>query len=97
VINDERGEETDPEQRIIEELIDEHVRFDCDLVRIDDQTWAIHGSIAVDGEVILAEFTTQDDAQSALEQLSNAENGAATPLTGEGPDCVFPRLDQRRA
>ena len=78
-MNDERGEETDREQRIIEELIDEHVRFDYELVRIDDQTWAIQGTIAVDGEVILAEFTTQDEARSALEQLSQAENGTATP------------------
>lgn len=78
-MNDERGEQTDREQRIIEELIDEHVRFDYELVRIDDQTWAIQGTIAVDGEVILAEFTTQDDARSALEQLSQAENGSATP------------------
>jgi hypothetical protein len=78
-MNDERGEQTDREQRIIEELIDEHVRFDYYLVPIDDQTWAIQGTIAVEGEVILAEFTTQDDAQSALEQLSQAENGTATP------------------
>jgi hypothetical protein len=82
-MNDERGEQTDPAQRIIQELIDEHVRFDYDLVRIDDQTWAIHGSIAVDGEVILAEFTTQDDARSALEQLSQAENVTAT---SDSPD-----------
>jgi hypothetical protein len=78
-MNDERGEQTDREQRIIEELIDEHVRFDYDLVPIDDQTWAIKGTIAVEGEVILAEFTTQDDARSALEQLARAENGTATP------------------
>ena len=87
-MNDERGEQTDPAQRVIRELIDEHVRFDYDLVRIDDQTWAIHGFIAVDGEVILAEFTTQDDARSALEQLSRAENRSATPdrPAGERPD-----------
>jgi hypothetical protein len=72
-MNDERGDQTDPAQRVIHELIDEHVRFDYDVVQIDDQTWAIHGFIAVDGEVILAEFTTQDDARSALEQLSQAE------------------------
>ena len=78
-MNDERGEQTDRGQRIIEELIDEHVRFHYDLLPIDDQTWAIHGSIVVDGEVILAEFATQDDARSALAQLSRAENGTPTP------------------
>ena len=78
-MNDERREQTDREQRIIEELIDEHVRFDYDLVPIDDQTWAIQGIIAVEGEVILAEFATQEDARATLEQLSQAENGTATP------------------
>ena len=77
-MNDIRADLVAREQRMIEELIDEHVRFDYDIVPIDDQTWAIHGSIAVDGQVILAEFITQDDARSALEQLSQAENGTAT-------------------
>jgi hypothetical protein len=79
VTNVERGEHTDRGQRIIEALIDEHVRFHYDVIPIDHQTWAIHGSIVVDGEVILAEFATQDDARSALEQLARAENGTATP------------------
>ena len=62
-----------PEFRIIEELIDEHVRVDCNLIQIDDQTWAIHGSIAVDGQVIMAEFTNQSDAELALERIVAAE------------------------
>jgi hypothetical protein len=74
----ERGEQAERGQRIIEGLIDEHVRFHYDLIRLDDQTWAIHGSIVVDGEVILAEFSTQDAARHALEQLARAESGAAT-------------------
>jgi hypothetical protein len=78
VTTDERGEEADRGQRIIEALIDEHVRFHYDVIPIDHQTWAIHGSIVVDGEVILAEFATQDDALYALEHLSRAENGTAT-------------------
>jgi hypothetical protein len=78
-MNDERAEQAEPGQRIIEELIAEHVRFHDDLLPIDDQTWAIHGYIAVDGAVILAEFTTQNDARSALAQLSLAEN--RTPMS----------------
>jgi hypothetical protein len=78
-VHDERAEQAAREQRIIETLIDEHVRFHYDIVPIDNETWAIHGSIAVDGEVILAEFTTHDHARFALEQLSQAENGTATP------------------
>jgi hypothetical protein len=79
VTNDAHGEQADRGQRIVEALIDEHVRFHYDVIPIDHQTWAIHGSIVVDGEVILAEFATQDDARSALEHLSRAENGTATP------------------
>jgi hypothetical protein len=77
-MSDERREQGDRGQRVIEELIHAHVRFDYDLIAIDDQTWAIHGIIAVDGQVILAKFTTQDDAWSALEQLSQAEIETAT-------------------
>jgi len=73
-MNDERRDRG----RVIEELIDAHVRFDYDLIAIDDQTWAIHGIIAVDGQVILAEFTTQEDARSALDQLVRAENATIT-------------------
>ena len=77
-MNDERREQGDRGQRVIEELIDAHVRFDYDIIAIDDQTWAIHGTIAVDGEVILAQFTTQGEAWSALEQLSQAGSETAT-------------------
>jgi hypothetical protein len=76
-MDDERGEQSDRGQRIIQGLIDEHVRFHYDMIPIDHQTWAIHGSIVVDGEVILAEFATQDDARYALEQLTRAEGGTA--------------------
>lgn len=72
-MNDERPQRTKSELEIIEVLIDERVRFDCNLIQIDAQTWAIHGSIAVDGEVILAEFSNKDDAETALERLSAAE------------------------
>lgn len=66
-------------QQIVQALIDEHVHVSCDLVAIDEQTWAIHGPIAVDGEVIVAEFDNQADAVSALEQLSAAEDASDPP------------------
>ena len=62
------------EERIVRTLVEEHVTVSCDLVPIDDHTWAIHGSIAVDGEVILAEFDDHDDAELAVEEIA-----AATP------------------
>jgi hypothetical protein len=77
-MTDEPRAQMDRGQRVIDELIAERVRFHYDLVPIDAQTWAIHGSIVVDGEVILAEFASRDDAWTALEQLSRAENRTAT-------------------
>ena len=62
------------EQGVIQVLVDEHVHVSCQLVPIDDHTWAIRGSIAVDGEVILAEFDNPEDAERALEQLAASED-----------------------
>ena len=62
------------EQGVIQVLVDEHVHVSCQLVPIDDHTWAISGSIAVDGEVILAEFDNPEDAERALEQLAASED-----------------------
>lgn len=73
MINEERGEQANAELVIIETLIDEHVRVDCNLIQIDRETWAIHGTIAVDGEVIVAEFTDQAEAQFALERIAAAQ------------------------
>jgi hypothetical protein len=65
------------EQRVVQELVDEHVHVSCQLVPIDERTWAIRGSIAVDGEVILAEFDNPEDAELALEQLAASEEGSS--------------------
>ena len=43
--------------------------IECDIVQIGVSTWAIHGVIPVDGEVLLAEFDTYEDAKSILEQV----------------------------
>ena len=75
----QRARHAGSELGIVEELIDEHFRVDCTLIQIDAETWAIHGTIAVDGNVILAEFSNQQDAQTAIEQLSAAEHRAADP------------------
>lgn len=68
-MNHELGEQSIAQRRIIEDLIYEHARVARDIVQIDAQTWAIHGFIAVDGEVIMAEFNSRNDAEAAIEQL----------------------------
>ena len=60
------------DERVVRTLIEEHVQVSCQLVPIDEHTWAIHGSIAVDGEVIVAEFDDRDAAALAAEEIATA-------------------------
>ena len=75
-MNGELGEGPDRQLLFLEELVEEHASVAGDVVEIDTHTWAIHGSIAVDGDVIMAEFDTQDEAQAILNELA-AEHGTA--------------------
>ena len=54
-------------------IVDEHIVVDCNLIAIDEHTWAIHGSIAVGGDVLVAEFSSPDEAQAALERIAAAQ------------------------
>jgi hypothetical protein len=87
-----RRELSDADRRVVQELVDEHIQVSCDLVFIDENTWAIHASIAVDGEVLVAEFDNRADAQSALEQIAAAEQemdtrtGSSEPLGRKAVD-----------
>ena len=60
----ERGE-----QELVEEIVAEHARAADDLVEVDAHTWAIHGFIGVDGDVLLAEFDTRAAAEQVLGDL----------------------------
>jgi len=59
----------DPRLHLLEQLVDERVRIAGDILEVSRGVWAIHGSIPVDGEVILAEFSMVDDARTVLHQL----------------------------
>jgi hypothetical protein len=65
-----RHELTPAAHRIIQELADEHLRAWCTVAPIDERTWAIVGTLAYEGEVILAEFETREVAVLALEELA---------------------------
>jgi hypothetical protein len=69
--------ESDPQLVFLEELVEEHATIDGDVLEIDAHTWAIHGSIAVDGDVIMAEYDTEEHARIALDELSTAQERAA--------------------
>ena len=63
---------------ILQELLDERREAWCNVALIDQRTWAIRGSIAYEGEVILAEFDTREVAELALEWLVTAEGSTYT-------------------
>jgi hypothetical protein len=74
----ELGEQSNDHQQIVEYLIQVHARVARDVVQIAPTTWAIHGPIAVDGEVIMAAFNSRDAADFAIDQLWSAEHGPAS-------------------
>ena len=59
----------DPSLRLLQQFLDARAYVAGDVLEVSLGVWAIHGSIPVDGEVILAEFTLPDEARSVLERL----------------------------
>ena len=55
--------------QFLDELVREGPAIAGDVAKISDDIWAIHGVIPVDGDVILAEFGSYDEARSVLDQL----------------------------
>jgi hypothetical protein len=74
-MNNGLGEQSSAHRRVIEDLIQVQARVARDVIQITPSTWAIHGPIAVDGEVIMAEFSSRDAAYVAIDQLWSAEQG----------------------
>jgi len=77
-MNNEVGE-SNAYQQIVEGLIQVHARVARDVVQIAASTWAIHGPIAVDGEVIMAAFNSRDAADAAIDELWSAEKRTTAP------------------
>ena len=70
-----------PERQLefLRELLKENASIGGDVLEIAKNTWAIHGVIPVDGEVLMAEFETYDEAILVLHQL-RSEMGAYSDL-----------------
>jgi hypothetical protein len=68
------GEMPDSRLRFLRELVDDNATIAGDVAEITDHVWAIHGVIPVDGDVILAEYETYDQARVDLDTLSD-DNG----------------------
>jgi hypothetical protein len=69
----EQPDHRDPRLLFLEELVEQHARVAGDIYAIDSRTFAIHGTILVDGEVIMAEFDRIEAARAALEQLRRGD------------------------
>ena len=55
-----------PSTEIVLELEAMNVEIDHDVMRIGPRTWAIHGRVAYDGQVIAATFASEHEAWVAL-------------------------------
>ena len=58
-----------------------------DVVEIGKDTWAIHGVIPVDGEVLMAEFDTYGEASHVLDQLRGG-TGSTRDLFPQPPAAI---------
>jgi hypothetical protein len=67
------GEQPDGQLLFLEELVHEGASVSGDVLEIDSETFAIYGSIAVDGDVIMAEYGTESLARKVLDELHHFE------------------------
>ena len=74
-----RHELTPGAHRLLRELADEHLKAWCVVAPLDERTWAIVGTLAYEGEVILAEFDSRDVAELALEELAALDPDITVP------------------
>lgn len=80
MMTDGPGDQDDDRTRFLQQLVQEdRATIAADVVEVDPHTWAIHGIIPVGGDVIMAEFETQDEAKKVLGELSAPEYGPPAP------------------
>ena len=64
-------DDRDPDRQLqfLLELLDDNASIDGDVLEISNDTWAIHGQIAVEGEILMAEFGTYEQAKNVLDRV----------------------------
>ncbi len=78
-MTDAQGEQDDERILFLKQLIEDRATLAADVVEVDPHTWAIHGVIPVGGDVLMAEFETEDQAKKVLGKLSAPEHGPPAP------------------
>ena len=64
-----RAEDPEDQLHFLEDLVEENASIAGDVVQVGEHLWAIHGFIAVDGDVLMAEFDTYEEATTVLGEL----------------------------
>jgi hypothetical protein len=67
-------DDRDPDRQLefLLDLLDDDASIDGDVLEVNNDTWAIHGQIAVEGEILMAEFGTYDEARNVLDRVRRA-------------------------
>jgi hypothetical protein len=73
-VNEAQAEQDDDKILFLQQLVEDRATVAADVVEVDAHTWVVHGVIPVGGDVIMAEFETQDQAKKALRRLSAPEH-----------------------
>jgi hypothetical protein len=64
--------------RFLQELLAQRATISGDVIAVGAHTWAIHGSISVNGEVIMAEYDNPDQARLVLGELAALDEQETT-------------------
>lgn len=65
----------DSQLLLLRALLGGNATIDGAVLQIDDDTWAIHGVIPVDGDVLMAAYETYRQARIVLDQLPAGRQG----------------------
>ena len=72
------GEHPDRQLAFLQELLAQRAAISGDGGAVGAHTWAIHGSISVDGEVIMADYDNPNQARLVLGELSAVDEEETT-------------------
>ena len=82
--SEEAQDQYDDDAGSLRDLVFEHVQLHHDVIEIDEETWAVHGYIAYDGDVIAATFVSEHDAWAGLSRLEEIERLRSAREGGDG-------------
>lgn len=68
-MNNPRGQDPDSQIQLLRVLQQSNAIIGGDVLEIRSDTWALHGAIPLDGEVLMAEFDTYDEARYVLDEV----------------------------